>query len=54
MKDQYVIKLGDNHTTMNALEDIFNDVQAEVYEKRCLQNECEVLYHTHDLRHAGR
>ena len=33
MKDQYVIKLSDNHTTMTALEGIVNDVQAEVIEK---------------------
>lgn len=33
MKDQYVIKLSDNHTTMTALEGIVNDVQAEVLEK---------------------
>lgn len=33
MKDQYVIKLSDNHTTMTALEGIMNDVQAEVLEK---------------------
>nr|DAI56506.1 MAG TPA: hypothetical protein [Bacteriophage sp.] len=33
MKDQYVIKLSDNHTTMTALEGIVNDVQAEVHEK---------------------
>ena len=33
MKDQYVIKLSDNHTTMSALEGIFNDVQTEVHEK---------------------
>lgn len=33
MKDQYVIKLNDNHTTMSALEEIVNDVQAEVHER---------------------
>lgn len=33
MKEQYVIKLNDNHTTMSALEGIFNDVQTEVHEK---------------------
>nr|DAO95356.1 MAG TPA: hypothetical protein [Caudoviricetes sp.] len=33
MKDQYVIKLSDNHTTMSLLEEIVNDVQAEVHER---------------------
>lgn len=33
MKEQYVIKLSDNHTTMSALEEIVNDIQAEVHER---------------------
>ena len=33
MKDQYVIKLSDNHTTMSLLEEIVNDVQTEVHER---------------------
>ena len=43
MKDQYVIKLSDNHTTMSALEEIVNDVQAEVTEKKTLTGQMRML-----------